>query len=334
MPPDMKWDLLYSQLALLLCLLAGATRAQTLDEVWTQPPPDARLRSYWWWLNGNVTKEAITRDLEEMKAKGFGGAVIFDADGSSQDGNAKVPPGPTFASSAWRKLFQHAVREADRLGLELSLNIQSGWNLGGPMVPVDDAPKKLVWMERRLTGGTHFTGKLDQFKGRDGFYRDLFVLAYRANPEVSASRMPLQKQPEKALLKPLRPFSAPDTSGLFQEFPGIAGEQDTRVGEVLDLTAKCDKDGTLNWTVPAGDWVVLRFGFTLNDRCRVSTSSGDWTGYALDPYDAGAFQRYWDAVVAPLIADVAPFAGRASTFPLFLRCWRPAFNSTSGFSSS
>lgn len=32
-------------------------------------------------LNGNVTKEAITRDLEEMKAKGFSGALIFDADG-------------------------------------------------------------------------------------------------------------------------------------------------------------------------------------------------------------------------------------------------------------
>jgi hypothetical protein len=35
------------------------------------PPRPARLRAYWWWLNGNVTKAAITRDLEEMAAKGF-----------------------------------------------------------------------------------------------------------------------------------------------------------------------------------------------------------------------------------------------------------------------
>ena len=64
--------------------LAGLTRlpAGELEQGWTNPPRQARLRAYWWWLNGNVTKAAITRDLEEMKAKGFGGALICDADGS------------------------------------------------------------------------------------------------------------------------------------------------------------------------------------------------------------------------------------------------------------
>ena len=54
-------------------------------------------------------------------------------------------------------------------GLEMSLNIQSGWNLGGPMVKPEDAPKKLVWTETRVTGGKSFTGKLEPPKGRDGF---------------------------------------------------------------------------------------------------------------------------------------------------------------------
>ena len=132
---------------LLLCLCLAATQ---LENDWNNPPRDARLRAYWWWLNGNVTKEAITRDLEEMKAKGFGGALICDADGSSQDGNDRAPHGPTFFSPEWRELYQHTLREADRLGLEMSLNIQSGWNLGGPMVKPEDAPKKLVWTETRV----------------------------------------------------------------------------------------------------------------------------------------------------------------------------------------
>ena len=80
---------------------------------------------------------------------------------------------------------------------------------------------------------------------------------------------------------------------------------------MLDLTAKLDPDGTLRWEVPAGEWQVIRFGFTLNDHCRVSTCSEGWDGYALDPFDAGAFQRYWDAVVEPLIADAGPLAGKA-----------------------
>ena len=290
-----------------------AARAETpLEDGWSRPPLESRVRAYWWWLNGNVTKASITRDLEEMKAKGFGGALICDADGSSQDGNDRAPHGPTFFTAEWRELYKHTLREADRLGLEMSLNIQSGWNLGGPMVTPDDAPKKLVWTETRIGGGTSFTGKLEQPKGRDGFYRDLFVLAFPAKPVASAAaRRPLQNQAQKALLSPLRPFSAPDSSPLFQEFPATAGEQDAPASQVLDLTAKLERDGTLRWEAPAGEWQVIRLGVTLNDHCRVSTCSQGWEGYALDPFDAGAFRRYWDAVVEPLIADAGALAGKA-----------------------
>src|SRR5690349_6217001 len=37
-----------------------------LEKGWADPPREARTRCWWWWLNGNVTPEAITRDLEEM----------------------------------------------------------------------------------------------------------------------------------------------------------------------------------------------------------------------------------------------------------------------------
>jgi hypothetical protein len=138
----------------------AAAIGTTLDNGWTNPPSSARLRAYWWWLNGNVTRESITRDLEQMKAKGFGGAVIIDAGGAEQWGNGQVPHGPTFFTPAWRELYKHALREADRLGLEISLNIQSGWNLGGPMVTPDDAAKKLTWSEARVTGPTNFNAVL------------------------------------------------------------------------------------------------------------------------------------------------------------------------------
>src|SRR5512147_2066795 len=139
--------------------LGASTRADDpLEGGFAQPPREARLRAYWWWLNGNVTKAAITRDLEEMAAKGFGGALICDAGGAEQDGNDRVPHGPSFFTSEWRELYKHTLREADRLGLEMSLNIQSGWNLGGPMLSAADAAKKLVWSETRVKGG----GKIEE----------------------------------------------------------------------------------------------------------------------------------------------------------------------------
>ena len=297
-----------------LALLCGgwcsAHAESGLESGWSNPPVESRLRAYWWWLNGNVTPAAITHDLEEMKAKGFGGALICDADGSSQDGNIRAPHGPTFFSPEWRELYKHTLREASRLGLEMSLNIQSGWNLGGPMVAQDDAPKRLIWTATRAAGGAPFSGKLGQPKGRDGFYRDLFVLAFPVNPSPPAGRQPLKNHAEKALLHGLRPFSAPDTTPLFEEFPATPGEQDTLAGQVLNLTAKLEPDGTLRWDVPPGEWEVVRIGFTLNDHCRVSTCSQGWDGYALDPFDAGAFKRYWNAVVEPLIADAGPLAGK------------------------
>jgi hypothetical protein len=156
-------------IVILLPAVPLARGADRLAEGWTNPPTDARLRAYWWWLNGNVTKEAITRDLEEMKAMGFGGALICDADGASQDGNDKVPHGPDFFSPQWREFYKHTLREASRLGLEMSLNIQSGWNLGGPGVTADDAAKKVVWTETRVTGPTNLALTLPEPKKRDDY---------------------------------------------------------------------------------------------------------------------------------------------------------------------
>ncbi|MCU0787790.1 MAG: glycoside hydrolase [Verrucomicrobia bacterium] len=289
--------------------IASPGSTTSWENGFAQPPPEARVRAYWWWLNGNVTQEAITRDLEEMAAKGFGGALICDADGSAQHGNARVPHGPDFFSPQWRELYKHALREGNRLGLEMSLNIQSGWNLGGPMVKAEDAPKKLVWTETRVPGGTNLNLKLSRPEGRDGFYRDLFVLAVPAGA-ASPDRKPLKNLAEKALRQPLKPSSAPETAPLFAANPSTPGEQDARVADVVDLTSKFTPEGTLNWNAPAGEWQILRIGFTLNDHCRVSTCSQGWEGYALDPFDAGAFRRYWDAVVEPLIADAGPLAGR------------------------
>jgi hypothetical protein len=93
------WARLRFSLLLILFFCPGMSRAEdNLSRGFADPPPSARTRAFWWWLNGNVTKAAITRDLEEMKAKGFGGVLLFDADGSNQDGNQQVPAGPVFLS--------------------------------------------------------------------------------------------------------------------------------------------------------------------------------------------------------------------------------------------
>jgi len=308
----------------------GANAEPGLEAGWANPPREARLRAYWWWLNGNVTKASITHDLEEMKAKGFGGAVIIDAGGAAQDGNENVPHGPTFFTPAWRELYRHALREADRLDLEMSLNIQSGWNLGGPVVSKDDAAKKYVWAETNVPGGARVVIKLPQPKARENFYRDAALVAYpiKAN---SAKHEPLKNFKQKALQASLEPASAPSSAPLFAEIPATPGEQDADAPEVLDLSGNLSSDGTLNWDAPAGHWQVLRFGYTIGDHAYVSTSSEGWGGFALDVYSATAFQNYWNQIVEPLIADAGPLAGKTLKFlhtdswEIELANWTPTF---------
>lgn len=76
------------------------------------PPDSAKPGVFWWWLNGLVDKEAITRDLEEFQEKGIGEALIVDAGGTP----GTVPAGHLFMGTEWRNLFKHALVEVDRCG--------------------------------------------------------------------------------------------------------------------------------------------------------------------------------------------------------------------------
>ena len=297
---------------LLLPLVPTTSAAQTLEVGFAHPPQSAGIRCWWWWLNGNVTREAITRDLEEMQAKGFSGACIFDAGGAEQRGNDQVPAGPMFGTPAWRDLFKHAVGEADRLGLVLSLNIQSGWNLGGPDVTPEEATKHLTWSEIRVSATNRQPLALPRPKTTDGFYRDIAVLAYPvravAKLEPATNRPPVRNLREKAVFTELG-GSAPDTRFLLEDVPGTPGEEDTRLADILEVTAHVQSDGRLNWRPPSGEWVVLRFGYTCSE-ARVSTSSGQWQGRVIDPLSADLFRRYWNRHVEPLLQEIGPRCGR------------------------
>ncbi len=279
-----------------------------LEEGFASPPLSARTRCFWWWLNGNVTREAITRDLEEMRAKGYGGALIFDADGSSQRGNSAVPAGPMFGSPAWRDLFKHAVTEADRLGLELSLNIQSGWNLGAPDVTQEEAAKQLTWSETRVEGDASADTVLPVPKCRDGYYRDIAVLACRERARADQPR-PIRQLKEKSAFKEIG-GSAPDCRPLLLDIDAPPGEKGIAADDVIDVTGNMSPEGRLQWRAPKGEWTVLRFGHALSG-ARVSTSSGAWQGPVVDYMSAPVLRAYWDRHVQPLLDDIGPLAGKS-----------------------
>lgn len=273
--------------------------------VFQNPTSDYGTRCWWWWLNGNIDKETITRDLEEMKAKGFSGACIFDAGGAEQRGNGQVPEGPMFGSPAWQELYVHAIREADRLGLVMSMSIQSGWNLGGPDITPAETAKQVVYSETKVKGGSSVAIELPMPEVRYDYYRDIVVLAIPT--KTFTNRAPISDFKNKAAAREVG-GSAPETRPLLTDIPGTPGEEDASVKQVLNIT-RFVKNGNLNWKAPAGEWTILRMGFTPTD-AEVSTSSGKWQGHVIDYLSDKHFNRYWDTHVEPLLKAIGPMAGK------------------------
>lgn len=74
--------------------------------------------------------------------------------------------------------------------------------------------------------------------------------------------------------------------------------------QVRVLTDRLSPDGTLDWTPPAGDWTILRFGAVLTQAVNApATPSG--TGLEIDKYNPAAVDLHWSKYIAPLIADPA-----------------------------
>jgi len=135
------------------------------------PPDSAQPWAYWVWLNGNVTKEGITKDLEEMKRQGINGVLVF------QTGDGNTPAGAQFLSPQWHELFQHALREAARLEMVVSIDLCDGWDSGGPWITQDQANKKLVYSELQVDGAKKLDRLLPLPPVVDNYYHDVAVLA-------------------------------------------------------------------------------------------------------------------------------------------------------------
>jgi hypothetical protein len=152
------------------------------------PPDSARPGVYWYFMDGNLNQEEMTADLKAMKEAGIGNLVFLEV-------NVGVPRGPVdFMSEQWQNLFAHAVREAERLGIEITSGSGPGWaGSGGPWVKPEQSMQHLVASSVEVKGPVHFNERLsiaeprspyfptvtkELEEKREGYFEDVAVLAY------------------------------------------------------------------------------------------------------------------------------------------------------------
>ena len=182
-------------ITLYLMMFNCITNGTTLENNFVNPPDSARPGVYWYFMDGNLSGEGMTADLESMKEVGLGNLVFLEV-------NIGVPRGPVdFMSEKWQDLFVHAVRESERLGIDISLGSGPGWTgSGGPWVKPEQAMQHLLTSVTETKGPAKFDAVLampDQHptpwgKMKTDFYEDIFVFAF---PKCGAVISDITKRP-------------------------------------------------------------------------------------------------------------------------------------------
>ncbi|QJW91251.1 glycoside hydrolase [Spirosoma taeanense] len=134
----------------------------------------ARPRVWWHWMNGNITKDGIRKDLLWMHRSGIGGFQNFDAGLTTPQ---IVSKRLTYMTPEWQDAFRYTTKLADSLKLEMAIAGSPGWSeSGGPWVEPKDGMKKIVWSEMRVKGGQPFNGQLPKPPNTTGDFQNLPLL--------------------------------------------------------------------------------------------------------------------------------------------------------------
>lgn len=118
------------------------------------PPSETRPGCYWYWINDNISKTGITKDLEAMARVGIGRAYIGHIYNYQSESNSTPVGNVKFMSDAWWEAVQWAVKEAGRVGVEIGFFNSPGWSQsGGPWVKPNQSMRYLAHSETVITGG-------------------------------------------------------------------------------------------------------------------------------------------------------------------------------------
>lgn len=142
------------------CNSKKETNSQNFEKLtadFITPADDNTVWCYWYWINDDISKNGITKDLLAMKKAGIGGALIGNINPARKDG--KVP----MLSEEWWSHMAHAVVEGKRIGVDIGVFNCPGWSQsGGPWVDAEKAMRYLTYSETKVLGGKAVSIKLAQ----------------------------------------------------------------------------------------------------------------------------------------------------------------------------
>ena len=236
-------------LGICLCVMVSRSLADELENVFRQPPAQARPWVYWFWMGSTITRDGITGDLQALHDAGFGGSVMCSMADICTPWPAPIANSPTpdilTFNDKWWQLVRHATLESRRLGLEFGIGNCAGYETcGGPWITPELSMQEVVWSETKFSGPGKFSGKVLK-PSPDSHAHQPFPVYIGNTGKLDLPEVPARKT-------------------LFQDIALVAvpAKGNIATNQIFDLSNKLSADGKLDWDAPAGDWVIYRFGHT------------------------------------------------------------------------
>ncbi|CAM3324833.1 glycosyl hydrolase [Zobellia roscoffensis] len=278
----------------------------SLKEDFKNPPSTSAPGVYWYFMDGNLSREEMTKDLESMKEAGISNLIFLEV-------GIGVPRGPVdFMSTEWQDLYAHAVREAERLGIKILLGAGPGWcGSGGPWVTPEESMKHLVYSETEVKGNKKIKVKLPIPEQRstqwhnlkDPYYEDFAVYA------IPNSVKPTIKDINEKALYERDPYSSKPNVKPF--LPDPIGGSNLDGGKILDhadvinITSFMEPNGKLVWKAPKGDWTIIRMGKRVTG-ASTRPSPEPVIGLESNKMDSVAFKNHLANYTDILLEKTAP----------------------------
>ncbi len=241
---------------------------------WPEVTQTARPWTRWWWQGSAVDKKNLTAAMMQYKAAGLGGLEITPIYGVKGH-EAKFID---FLSPQWMDMLQHTLGEAKRLGMGIDLANATGWPFGGPWVTPEDACK-VVYTKKYLLKEGEQVGEMIRFT-QPAFYRS----ESGAKVDLKTLSYPV------ATNKNLQGFAFDQVRFERELSPSLVLAYDT-LGNVSDISAQVDATGKLNWTAPAGNWMLYAL-FTGYHGKLVERAAPGGEGDVIDHFSEMALQHY------------------------------------------
>jgi len=240
---------------------SSTTPVDPLKQSFINPPEGSQPGVYWYFMDGNLSRDEMTKDLESMKEVGISNLIFLEV-------GIGVPRGPVdFMSEEWQDLYVHAVREAGRLGIKILLGAGPGWcGSGGPWVKPEESMKHLVFSETKISGNKKVNVKLPipeqrstpWHKMNDPYYVDVAVYA------IPDSVVPIIEDINEKALYERDPYSSkPNVKPYLPAQANYDEPEKNKIlahSEVINVTAYLHADGQFVWNAPEGNWTIIRMG--------------------------------------------------------------------------